>query len=319
MEVSVQLVKAVSSLIFLIRPILYYKVVKKYYKLDTHIAVSKEPIMQKWNGVAQHIAYVILESTDIIILTMFSTLGNISVYAVYYLVVNGVKQLVVSCTFGITALFGNMLAKNEKELLGKFFSQFEWFMHIFIVVAFSCTGLLIIPFIRIYTKDITDQNYIVPLFAYLLTFSQAAYCLELPYNMMVLAAGHYKQTQNSAIIETVLNVVISSLFVSKFGLVGVALGTLVAMVYRTTYLAWYIAKNILSRSFDCFITHILVDFVTVLVIVVSTNWIKLAEVSFASWLFMAFKVFGISLIEAIVINFIFYRNLFSLVLERLRA
>jgi O-antigen/teichoic acid export membrane protein len=319
MEVSVQLVKLVSSLIFLMRPIVYFKVVNKYYKLDAHIVFFEEPIKQKWNGVAQHVAYVILDSTDIIILTMFSTLGNISVYAVYYLVVNGVKQLIVACTFGITALFGNMLAKNEKELLNKFFSQFEWFMHVFIVIVFSCTGLLIIPFIRIYTKDITDQNYIVPLFAYLLTLSKAIYCLELPYNMMVLAAGHYKRTQNSSIIETILNVVISLLFVSKFGLVGVAIGTLVAMLYRTTYLAWYLTKNILSRSFNCFMTHILVDIVTVLVVVVSTNWIKLAEVSFASWISMAFKVFGISLVESIVINLIFYRDLFAPVLGRLRS
>jgi O-antigen/teichoic acid export membrane protein len=309
MEVSVQLVKFVSSLIFMLRPIVYSIVVKNYYKLDMHIAFSGEPIKQKWNGIAQHVAYVILNSTDIVILTVFSTLGNISIYSVYYLVVNGVKQIVVACTSGISALFGNMLAKNEMERLNKLFSQFEWLMHTLIVIVFTCTGLLIIPFISVYTKNITDQNYIAPLFAYLLTLAQAAYCLRLPYNMMVLAAGHYKQTQSSAIIEAVLNVVISLLFVSKFGLIGVAIGTLIAMVYRTIYLAWYLSNNILSKSLKYFINHSIVDIVTVLIIVLSTRWITLTELSFASWVLMAIKIFAISLIESIILNFIFYGKL----------
>ena len=45
--------------------------------------------------------------------------------------------------------------------------------------------------------------------------------------------------QASAIIEAVLNLVTAVALVLKFGLVGVAVGTLVAMVYRTCCLAWY--------------------------------------------------------------------------------
>lgn len=60
------------------------------------------------------------------------------------------------------------------------------------------------------------------------------YSIRLPYNTMVLAAGHYKETQLSAIIEAVLNIGISVIFVFRFGLYGVAIGTLVAMVYRTS-------------------------------------------------------------------------------------
>lgn len=83
----------------------------------------------------------------------------------------------------------------------------------------------------------------------MITFAQASYCLRLPYNIMVLAAGHYKQTQWSAIIEATINVVVSILFVFYFGLVGVAIGTLAAMIYRTLYLAIYLKKISFIENF----------------------------------------------------------------------
>ena len=54
---------------------------------------------------------------------------------------------------------------------------------------------------------------------------------------MVYAAGHFKETQLSSIIEAVLNIVLSVLLVLKFGLVGVAIGTGTARWKRELYLA----------------------------------------------------------------------------------
>ena len=119
-------------------------------------------------------------------------------------------------------MFGNMLAKNETEELKQSFSYFEWGLHTLVTLIFSIAAVLIVPFVRVYTADISDANYIVPAFAYLITLAQAAYCLRLPYIIMVLAAGHYRQTQWSAIIEAAINIVVSVVLVFNFGLIGVA-------------------------------------------------------------------------------------------------
>ena len=65
--------------------------------------------------------------------------------------------------------------------------------------------------------------------------------------------------QASAIIEAVLNFVTAVALVLKFGLVGIAVGTLVAMVYRTCYLAWSISRNVINRSLWAFAKHLCVD------------------------------------------------------------
>lgn len=87
LQCSIQVVKLTTSLIYLLQPFLVYLYVRSHYKIDKHIKYTKEPIAQKWNGIAQHVAAVILDGTDTIVLTLFATLSDVSIYSVYYLVV----------------------------------------------------------------------------------------------------------------------------------------------------------------------------------------------------------------------------------------
>jgi O-antigen/teichoic acid export membrane protein len=303
---SLHVVKLVSAIIFLIKPILFQIIVRKKYKLNLKIRYETEPIKQKWNGIAQHIAAVVLSSTDIIVLSVFSSLSAVSVYSIYYMIVNGIKQIVLSSTTGTLSLFGNMLANNENEKLKQIFTKYVWFKHNLVVMLFTITGILIIPFITVYTAVIDDYNYIYPTFGVLLTLSQALYCLRLPYNQIVLAAGHFKQTQNSAIIEASINIIISIFLVSKFGLIGVAIGTAVAMGYRTIYLAWYLSSNIIYFKISNFFKHLVVDAISVIMMVLMTRTLSLQVSSYIEWIFLAVKVTGICIFVSLIINFIFY-------------
>lgn len=305
---GVHIVKLTTSIIFLIQPVVLIIFVKKHYKLNKSLVLTEEPIKQKWNGLAQHIAAVILTNTDTIVLTLFSTLSNVSIYAVYNLVVTGIKQIVTATTTGMQSMLGNMYAKNEREALDKAYSNIEWLLHTVTVIVFGCAGILIVPFVQVYTAGITDANYIVPIFAILITLANGAYCLRLPYNMMVLAAGHYKQTQWSAIFEAILNILLSVLMVSKYGLIGVAIGTFVAMIYRTTYLAWYLSRNILQRKLSHYFKHIIVDVICLVCANIATSWIHILDTTYSAWIILALEVGLIVLCIVGIVNFIMYNK-----------
>lgn len=308
--VSVQWVKLTTSLIFLIQPILISAIAKKRYHLNREVNFSEEPIKQKWNGLAQHIATVVLGNTDTVVLTLFSSLKNVSIYAVYHLVVNGIKQIVMSTTNGMQAMLGNMLARNEMKELEEAFDTFEWLLHTVVTFVFSVTAVLIIPFVEVYTANITDANYVVPAFAYLITLAQASYCIRLPYNIMVLAAGHYKQTQWSAIIEAITNIVLSVILVFKHGLIGVAIGTFVAMGYRTVYLAYYLSRNIIYRQIHHFFKHVIVDIASVIIFLGITQifsfFFSMSQVNYYAWLILSVKISILGVIVLLFINSIFY-------------
>lgn len=308
-NVSIQLVKLTTSLIYLLRPIGLNCYVKKNYKIDMDITYVDEPIKQKWNGVAQHIAAVILDGTDSIVLTIFSTLSSVSIYSVYNLVAFGVKQLFVSMTNGIQSLMGELWAKEEINELESFFDWVEWTIHTGVVYVFGCTSALIVPFISVYTKGITDANYIQPVFGVILVVANAVCCLRIPYILMILASGSYKQTQNNYIIAAILNIGLSILLVRKFGLIGVSIGTLASMVYQTVWTALYNEKHLIKRSISFFIKQVFVDFCGAFVIFVLNKLLgQYISTNYLEWCWYAVKVALVFLVFEVAINYVFYKE-----------
>lgn len=108
----IHIVKLTTSLIYLVRPIFLRWYVGRHYNINRGIICGKEPIEQKWNGVAQHIASVVLDGTDNIVLTVFAGLSDVSIYSVYYSVLAGIKQLFLSITNGFQSLMGELWAKQ---------------------------------------------------------------------------------------------------------------------------------------------------------------------------------------------------------------
>lgn len=308
MNGTIQVVKLVTSIIYLARPIILQIYVNNHYKINWKIKYTQEPIKQKWNGVAQHVASVVLDGTDTIVLTVFSTLSNVSIYSVYFLVVKGVKTLFLSVTNGIQALIGELWAKQELDQLKSFFGWIEWLIHTGTTYVFSCSAALIVPFIQVYTLGIRDANYIQPTFAVLLTLANAMHCLRLPYNIMVLAAGHYKQTQRNYIVAAILNIVVSVLTVKIWGLIGVAIGTLVAMTYQTIWLAIYDSRHFIYWPLKKVIRQFLVDIISSFLIISFGSHIVLKDITYFNWFFMAIKVAIVALFVAFCLNSLFYRS-----------
>lgn len=305
---SIHLVKLTTSLVYVVRPLVLMIYVKKNYKINWKIKYEGEPIQQKWNGVAQHISAVVLDGTDNIVLTIFAGLKEVSVYSVYNLVVTGVKQLLMSMTNGIQSLVGELWAKQELDNLRKFFGWVEWGLHTGTIFVFGVTSILIIPFVKVYTNGISDINYVQPLFGMLLVMANAGHCLRLPYNIMILAGGHYKQTQSNYIIAASINIIVSVLAVKRWGLVGVAVGTVIAMFYQTIWMAAYDSRNLIRWPFRKFIKQIGVDIISVVGIYLGTSHFVLDKITYLAWVILAIKVTIVSAIIIIVINILFYRS-----------
>lgn len=307
-KVSLLVLKFVTAFIFVIRPLFLMLYVRNYYKIDYKIKYDEEPIKQKWNGVAQHISAVVQESANLIILTVFSTLSNVSIYSIYNIVIIGVKQLFMSTTTGVQALLGELLAKKEWKQLSNYFSWIEWSIHTATTYVFSLTGILIIPFMQVYTKGITDADYIQPIFSSLLISAHAFHCYRLPYNLMILAGGHFKQTQNCYIIAAVLNIFISIVAVKLFGLSGVGIGSVVALIYQIIWMMHYNAKYFIKRSYKDIFKQFLVNIIVTLGAILISFQFNLETVSYISWIILALKESIILLLVVVIINYLFFKS-----------
>ena len=246
-------VKLVSGVVFALKPVALWVYVRRNYRIHRVPRQKTTLLAQKWSGIGQHIAFFLHSNTDVVILTCFANLKAVAVYSVYNMVVSNIQNLAASFIAGMEALFGDMLAKGEKKQLNHAFETYETIISAVAVVLFSVTTVMIVPFVRIYTAGITDANYEVPVFAWLLILSALLYCLRMPYHSVVIAAGHFKQTQSAAYGEVVINVGLSILLVRKLGLVGVAIGTVAATTYRLLYYVGYLSRNVLNRNAGHFV------------------------------------------------------------------
>lgn len=307
---SVHIVKLMTAFVYVLRPLGQMIYVHKHYDLDKDIEVIGEPIKQKWNGFAQHLSAVVCANVDVAVLTMFSTLETISVYSIYYSITNGITEIIMMAAIGLESLLGNMIAQKEQEQLIWVFSLIEWMIHTIVTIVFTIAAALIIPFVSVYTKEIKDVNYIVPSFGFLMLGACAARCLRIPYFRLIKAAGHFKETEIGSFVAAVLNIIITVLLVFKFGLIGAATGTLLAMVYHTCYFAWYLRKNILQRPFKYFCEHVFVDLMTVSIAYFVLKNFTFDGISYLAWILFAAKIAPIVILISIVVNLIFCPKLF---------
>lgn len=308
LDCSIHAVKLAASLIFLIKPLFYGFYIRKHYSLDRKIRYDQEPISQKWNGIAQHISAVVLSGTDNIVLTLFSTLSNVSVYSVYYMIIGSIQNFYQSAAVSIQSAAGAVWAKQDDKRIQSMFTVVEYGLHAVTVFLFCCTGVLIVPFVQVYTNGLTDATYIQPLFAAVLVMAYGIRCLRTPYNIWILAAGHFKQTQRCHITAAALNLIISVIVVSRWGLIGVAVGTLIAMCYQTTWMAVYTTRHLVKSSAGHLLKQCFVDITTLALICVTTSWIELQQISYLGWFVMAIKVALIALSCIAATSFVFYRK-----------
>lgn len=110
------------------------------------------------------------------------------------------------------------------------------------------TGLLTLPFMKLYTSGMTDCNYInirLPLLFIAIRFLSIARFVA---NNLINIVGHLKKTQNRAILEATINIVASVLFAFKFGIYCILFGTVAALLYRTNDFLLYSNRVILRES-----------------------------------------------------------------------
>jgi len=318
---GIHIVKLASAIVFVIPPIIYNSWVKKEYNINTRVEPDYTTISQRWDAFGHQIAGFINSNFPIILTTIFLGVKEVSVYTIYNMVCSAIKKLIHAFSSGTTAAFGNLLANREDKLLKKRFEQFECLIFFLTTIVVALTVILILPFVRIYTSGITDVNYMRPTLAALISISIYSYCIKLPYEQIVYAAGEFKNTRNSAFIEAGLNIVVSVILVNFIGLNGIVLGTIVAALYRVIRYHIYVCDRIIPRRK----TKILMHFVYTIVCIV-TSYTLYNLISFDNpngyfeWIIQAViagvVVVAVSTIYAI---FVYRGNLFSIFKLMLRS
>ncbi|MBR3169301.1 polysaccharide biosynthesis C-terminal domain-containing protein [Candidatus Saccharibacteria bacterium] len=299
----------VSALVFLLQPIIYYLAVGKHLDIKKDAKPDKALLKSRWDGLGVSLATFVHNNTDVVVLTLFVGLKTVSIYSVYVFVTGHLKQLIQSFSSGITPTMGHLYAKKDEKGLNKLFDFYEYMTFVLTGFLFTVGGLLITPFVLLYTSNVTDANYDQPVFGIIILLAEAMFCLKEPFVNLAYVANKFKVVRKHAIIEAVINIVLSVILVFPLGLVGIAIGTLTAMTYRTMYHVIYAWKDLMKRSPRKFFEKMIVFGMASLICVVVCTWfLPLNDLSVNNWLIHA--VFYAVIMAALIaiISIMFYRD-----------
>lgn len=305
---SIHVLKLISGCLFILQPVVFGKYIKKNYAINWNAKIDNSLIKERWNGFAINLAAFIHNSTDVTVLTIFTSLKTVSIYSVYCLVSNGLKQLISACISGISATVGQAYARRDFDEVNKKMDLYEYVVFILVFFLFTVAALLITPFVQIYTKGITDTNYYQPAFGIMLLISEGLYLLKYPHMNLSYSANKFKEITIPAFIEAGLNIVISVILVSKFGLIGVTVGTIVGMAYRTVFHV-YFTSRLIPRPQIIFYKKIFLFSVTaVMGFLICYKLIPIVNISVLGWIIHAVLYSSIIGGMYLLISLVFFRN-----------
>lgn len=227
----------------------YFFYIKQNYKwLDLKAIPNKEALSQSNAVFVQQITWMICSNTDILVLTYVAKdLKAVSVYTVYLMIYSVVEKLFSTLFGSFHYLLGQKYNTDSAGYL-RLHRIYECVSMVGSFALYTIAFLLTTPFMRVYTAGITDIAYVDAYLPFLFTFMHLLSSSREASSRVINFAGHFKQMQWRAILETAINLVVSVVLVMQLGIYGVLLGTIVSYLYRTNDIILYANKNILKRS-----------------------------------------------------------------------
>jgi O-antigen/teichoic acid export membrane protein len=254
----------------------------------------------------------------VVLATFFTNLKLVSIYAIYNMVIGGINGMLSVFINGVSASFGEIIARNEIEKLQKTIKEFEFLYYSIVTIVYSIAMITIMPFIRIYTKGIDDINYDIPIIGFLFVLNGLLYNIKTPQGMLVISAGMYKETRKQSTIQSLIIVVGGVILAPMFGLTGILIASILSNIYRDIELMFYIPRNLTKLSVRSTAMRILRIFISSVIICLPFLYINTAPQNYLNWFVNAVGIATYSILVTCIMGFIFDREEVNNIIVRVK-
>ncbi|MDR2648643.1 MAG: hypothetical protein LBB94_02850 [Clostridiales bacterium] len=317
--ISIVLLRLIALLSIFIRSfILIYYVKRNYPYLNYHAEPDYSALDKRWDALYLQVLGVIHSGANVIILTLIArNLFEVSIYTVYYMVIGSINAVLSIFISGLSASFGDIIARGEKSILQKAFIEFEFAYYSIVAVVYSIALVMILPFIRLYTSGINDAEYVIPVVAIMFVINGLLFNLKTPQGMLVISAGLYKETKIQTTIQGVIAVVFGVIFAIPFGLIGVMAASILSNLYRDIDLLFFIPKNVTGLSPFVTLKSWGLTCLCVFAVALIYNFIPISAGTYFMWVISAVTVAISAIVIVSIMGMLFQRRVFIACLRRL--
>lgn len=208
---------------------------------------EKQKIFSNIKAMLMHkIGVVLVNNTDNLLLSYFAGIVSVGCYSNYYLIIGSVRQVLDEAFQGITASVGNLGVTEGRERVKTIFEASFFAGQWMYGFAAICLYELLNPFVEISF----GAKYLFPPYVVLIL------CINFYVTGMRKATlvfrdslGLFWYDRYKSIVEAVINLVVSVILASRFGTVGVFVGTFISTVTTSLWVEPYMLyKHHLKES-----------------------------------------------------------------------
>ena len=200
------------------------------------------------------IGYTIINGTDNIVISKFIGLVAVGLYSNYLLITTSVNRLIAIFYQSIIGSVGNVGATESKDKISETFRNIDFIG--FWIYGFSAISLLILvnPFIRLWIGEPYQLDNLIVLIIAVNFYLQGN---RMSLQIFKESLGLLWYDRYRPILESALNLAISLLLVTQYGIAGVLLGTILSTLMSSFWIEpWVLYKyGMTGRLRDYFLAY----------------------------------------------------------------
>lgn len=296
------ILEIVYFLITICKTIFYQQYIRRNYSwIDYKKAPQNAKLKDRNAYVVAEIAWTLFSSTDLIVLSVFVSTEMSSVYSIYNMIFNNLHILLNAIYTSVIYILGRTYYEDIK----RYTRLHDGFTSVFvgIMTSLMCASYcLIIPFVKLYTRGVSDVEYIYPNIPIYFCLIQLLSWSRFVSGNLTCIAGYAKETGKVSVIEALINIIVSIALVPKMGITGVLIGTVVALPPKVIYCNYICEKKILKRSPKKYLSILCVNYFMFGLVVVLNNWVQITALNYTSFFLQAIVITSICMLSSIVFN-----------------
>ena len=214
-------------------------------KLDKN---TEKNIFNKVKALFYHkIASILVLSTDNIIISSFFGVIVVGYYSNYNMIITAVSTLAAQVINSSVASIGNLLVTEKREKTFEVFRKIRFLNFWLACVTGTCIFTIMQPFITLWIgkEFLLSFNVLI-----VLTINYYQKLMRRSFAAFKDASGTWEEDKYVPLIESVLNIGLSIVFLKLFGLMGVFLGTIVSGLVLWLYsYPKFVYKKLFNRNY----------------------------------------------------------------------
>lgn len=243
---SIVAVQAAHFALNLVQMLIFLRYMRRNYGWVNYRDTPDLAAVAQHRAVLVHqISTLIFNNTDVLVLTVLTTLKEVSVYTMYAMIFGMVKAVVTVLTDSFTYALGQSFHDRPRFL--RIYDACETYSLAMAGALFCIAKVLVLPFLRLYTAGVTDANYIDAWLPWLFVCFYLLHNGRAPSSHVINIARKFEETKGRSMLESAINIVSSVVLTYYLGVYGVVLGTILALLYRTNDMILY-AAGLLKRT-----------------------------------------------------------------------